>query len=447
MASRRRSSEVDPSTLNTLEKLIFAQAVHEFGSVGWSDVAKLLSKHPLLSRPKGFFTVQSCNIVYSHLLEESGLQRPDEDMPPRAPVHLKLAQHYYRLRIIELREKIGEEETKFKKLVTEIDEIQAKKWDDKILATLGMRPNEQPNQQEETINEEPIISELPEHIDEAQSAEAPAVTVTVHEDTDVKMEATPPLADDEPTSQQSQEPTPIPNAEGSQPPHEDVEIVEEQPEKGTLSPEPSEVQVPQEDDEGQDEDMAISDTQEPVPQEEEEGEEDVPEEIQDAKRKAPDDDSNHADEHRDRKRFRETSELGDDEEPGPSTSSRARRRSTVQESQVVSKKFQNVIGMLHSTISQHRFGNIFHNPIRKSEASDYHDIVKRPMDLKTIKTKVKDGVISNSLEFQRDIYLMFANAMMYNRPGSEIYNMAEEMMVESEGHITSFQQTEGFHRV
>lgn len=49
------------------------------------------------------------------------------------------------------------------------------------------------------------------------------------------------------------------------------------------------------------------------------------------------------------------------------------------------------------------------------------------MDLKTIKAKVKDGVISNSLEFQRDVYLMFANAMMYNRPGSDIFHMAEEV--------------------
>lgn len=106
---------------------------------------------------------------------------------------------------------------------------------------------------------------------------------------------------------------------------------------------------------------------------------------------------------------------------GPSIG-RGRRKT-----QAGDKKFQNVIGMLHSTISQHRYGNIFHNPIKKSEAPDYHDIVKRPMDLKTIKARVKDGLISNSLEFQRDIYLMFANAMMYNRPGSEIHNMAEEV--------------------
>ena len=83
--------------------------------------------------------------------------------------------------------------------------------------------------------------------------------------------------------------------------------------------------------------------------------------------------------------------------------------------------------MLHSQISQHRNGNIFHNPIKNSEAPDYHDIVKRPMDLKTIKMKVKDGAITNSLEYQRDILLMFANALMYNRPGSDVYIMAEDV--------------------
>lgn len=98
-----------------------------------------------------------------------------------------------------------------------------------------------------------------------------------------------------------------------------------------------------------------------------------------------------------------------------------------EEQKAALKRFQSVIAMLHQQISQHRNGNIFHNPIKNSEAPDYHDIVKRPMDLKTIKTRVKDGVIANSLEYQRDIYLMFANAMMYNRPGSDVHAMAEDV--------------------
>jgi bromodomain-containing protein 8 len=95
--------------------------------------------------------------------------------------------------------------------------------------------------------------------------------------------------------------------------------------------------------------------------------------------------------------------------------------------QVAGKKFQTVITLIHAQISQHRNGNIFHNPIKRSEAPDYYEIVKRPMDLKTIKARIRDGLISNSAEFQRDVYLMFANAMMFNRPNSDIYMMAEDV--------------------
>jgi bromodomain-containing protein 8 len=49
------------------------------------------------------------------------------------------------------------------------------------------------------------------------------------------------------------------------------------------------------------------------------------------------------------------------------------------------------------------------------------------MDLKTIKARIREGQITSSAEFQRDVYLMFANSLMYNRPGSDIYTMAEEV--------------------
>jgi bromodomain-containing protein 8 len=91
------------------------------------------------------------------------------------------------------------------------------------------------------------------------------------------------------------------------------------------------------------------------------------------------------------------------------------------------KRFQNVIGMLHSQIASHRNGTIFHNPIKPSDAPDYYEIVKRPMDLKTIKGRVREGQTSSSSEYTRDIFLMFANSLMYNRPTTDIYEMAEEV--------------------
>jgi len=161
----------------------------------------------------------------------------------------------------------------------------------------------------------------------------------------------------------------------------------------------------------------------------------------DHKRKVSEAASIFSDSIRDRKKVREDSQPVDDDEPGP-VHGRRRGRPPAADSQT-SKRFQTVIIMVHSQISQHRNGNIFHNPIKKSEAPDYYDIVKRPMDLKTIKAHIREGQIASSAEFQRDVYLMFANSLMYNRPGSDIYTMAEEMMLESEAQINTFRQTEG----
>jgi len=57
-----RLSRNTTCTLNNLEALILAQAVWEHGANAWPAVARLLAKHPLLSRPKSFFTAQVSNI-------------------------------------------------------------------------------------------------------------------------------------------------------------------------------------------------------------------------------------------------------------------------------------------------------------------------------------------------------------------------------------------------
>ncbi|KAI0307180.1 hypothetical protein B0F90DRAFT_1685972, partial [Multifurca ochricompacta] len=163
----------------------------------------------------------------------------------------------------------------------------------------------------------------------------------------------------------------------------------------------------------------------------------------DHKRKVSEAASTFSDSARDRKRSREDSQPVDEEEPGPV---RRRGRPAAADSQT-SKKFQTVIIMVHSQISQHRNGNIFHNPIKTSEAPDYYDIVKRPMDLKTIKAHIREGQIASSAEFQRDVYLMFANSLMYNRPGSDIYTMAEEMMWRARHRLTHLGKRKALSKV
>ena len=50
--------------LTNVECLLLAQAVYEHGADAWQQVSKLLSKHPLLSRPKNFFSANVSSILY-----------------------------------------------------------------------------------------------------------------------------------------------------------------------------------------------------------------------------------------------------------------------------------------------------------------------------------------------------------------------------------------------
>ncbi|KAG6831590.1 hypothetical protein H0H92_009063 [Tricholoma furcatifolium] len=555
MGSRTRRD-----SLSNVESLILAQAVWEHGANAWPSVSKILSAHPLISRPKSFFTVQSSQIMYQNLLQESGLERNETCDAVHSPINYKLAEGYYRARVQELRELILAEEAKFRTIASEINAIRSGNLDAEITAKLTGVPVQEPvpgsNNNAQKERSEDLFS----------GSDLSGVSVTPTSPSQSQSSASSPIFAKETAPQSKNSPPPPPPSlpvEGSI--HAPISIdddapsvtsnrdIEEEPVDKTSFPTdiatPSAAFQPARSPEQEEEESANIDK---ARQEEEEDEDEVMEEMaaitpgaavnaeevgkegtpqisnapapsqehtqempeslsesnmiaeteaghvaddgessgeeplhasrRSARRRgsimsaAPplqtrgkrrqradsvvnakdeseieliDDDEDAmkveldrdaspvagssrrgqdtgkrkasfvegADSPRDKKRTRDDSEPVEEDEAGASAG-RGRR-----------KKFQAVIGMLHSQISQHRNGNIFHNPIKNSEAPDYHEIVKRPMDLKTIKMRVKDGTIGNSSEYHRDIMLMFANAMMYNRPGSDVYAMAEDVSV------------------
>lgn len=52
---------------------------------------------------------------------------------------------------------------------------------------------------------------------------------------------------------------------------------------------------------------------------------------------------------------------------------------------------------------------------------DYHDIIKHPMDLSTIKNKLDTGQYPDPWSFVDDVWLMFDNAWLYNKKSSRVY--------------------------
>ncbi|KAM6921178.1 bromodomain testis-specific protein [Xenentodon cancila] len=59
--------------------------------------------------------------------------------------------------------------------------------------------------------------------------------------------------------------------------------------------------------------------------------------------------------------------------------------------------------------------------------NDYHDIIKQPMDLSTIKKKMDQREYANEKEFAADVRLMFSNCYRYNPPSHEVVYMARKL--------------------
>ncbi|PQM40125.1 hypothetical protein Pyn_24183 [Prunus yedoensis var. nudiflora] len=58
---------------------------------------------------------------------------------------------------------------------------------------------------------------------------------------------------------------------------------------------------------------------------------------------------------------------------------------------------------------------------------DYFTVIKHPMDLGTVKTKIASGSYSSPLEFAADVRTTFTNAMTYNPPTNDVYVMADTL--------------------
>ncbi|KAM7397964.1 hypothetical protein PAMA_006032 [Pampus argenteus] len=106
------------------------------------------------------------------------------------------------------------------------------------------------------------------------------------------------------------------------------------------------------------------------------------------------------------------------------------------------KIWKKAIMLVWRAAANHRYANVFLQPVTDEIAPGYHGIVHRPMDLATIKKNIETGLIRTTAEFQRDIMLMFQNAVMYNSLDHDVYHMALEMQRDVLEQIQQFLATQ-----
>ncbi|XP_040488088.1 bromodomain-containing protein 3 isoform X1 [Ursus maritimus] len=71
----------------------------------------------------------------------------------------------------------------------------------------------------------------------------------------------------------------------------------------------------------------------------------------------------------------------------------------------------------------------FYKPVDAEalELHDYHDIIKHPMDLSTVKKKMDGREYADAQGFAADVRLMFSNCYKYNPPDHEVVAMARKL--------------------
>ncbi|THH30629.1 hypothetical protein EUX98_g3547 [Antrodiella citrinella] len=77
-------------------------------------------------------------------------------------------------------------------------------------------------------------------------------------------------------------------------------------------------------------------------------------------------------------------------------------------------------------VQGHKNAAVFLQPVDpvRDRAPNYFDIIKSPMDLRTMSAKLEQGQYHNRFDFEADFRLMIANAKQYNIPNSYVHNEA-----------------------
>lgn len=94
-----------------------------------------------------------------------------------------------------------------------------------------------------------------------------------------------------------------------------------------------------------------------------------------------------------------------------------------------SKFFKSCSALLEKLI-KHKYGWVFDAPVDVQGLGlhDYYTIIKNPMDLGTVKSRLNKNWYKSPKEFAEDVRLTFRNAMTYNPKGQDVHVMAEQLL-------------------
>ncbi|KAI0067475.1 hypothetical protein BV25DRAFT_1819823 [Artomyces pyxidatus] len=100
------------------------------------------------------------------------------------------------------------------------------------------------------------------------------------------------------------------------------------------------------------------------------------------------------------------------------------------------KPLKEVLTSLITKIKKKDDYAFFLEPVDPVKVAGYADLIKRPMDLGTMTTKVAKGKYRSLEEFAADFHLVISNAKTFNIPGTIYYSEAERIEAWASEHIS-----------
>jgi len=88
------------------------------------------------------------------------------------------------------------------------------------------------------------------------------------------------------------------------------------------------------------------------------------------------------------------------------------------------EKLHKVMRDVLTAVKNHASSWPFLKPVDKNEVPDYYDVIKYPMDLKTMAERLKNDYYTSKKLFHNDMIKIFNNCRTYNGPDTEYYKCA-----------------------
>lgn len=105
--------------------------------------------------------------------------------------------------------------------------------------------------------------------------------------------------------------------------------------------------------------------------------------------------------------------------------------------------FSEMLKIVLSMLSRQE-SDAFRNPVdwKAMNLPDYPEIIKKPMDLGTIRKGIESNKYDSVESIATDIRLVWTNCMLYNRDGSEYYHLADTFAKSFEEAYAAFRRLE-----